>query len=1023
MARIPEAELARLKAEVSVERLAEACGVKLRRSGRDLVGKCPFHDDATASLTITPEKNLFHCFGCGAAGGPVDWTMRRNGVSFRHAVELLREGAPAPGEGVKGVEGVKRTTARALASPLAFDADDRALLAQVVDYYHRTLKASPEALDYLAARGLTNPELIERFRLGYANRTLGLRLPDKARKAGAQVRARLERLGVYRASGHEHLNGSLVVPILDEGGAVSGLYGRKIRDDLRPGTARHLYLPGPHRGVWNAEGLKASREAILCEALIDAMTFWCAGHRNVTAAYGVEGFTGDHLAAFRAAGIERVLIAYDRDEAGERGAEELARRLRGEGFEPFRILFPHGLDANAYALKVKPAAQSLGMLIRTAEWRGEGKAPARGNAAPGADVATAPATPVVSPLAASSPPAPKAPRQDPPPQEPPPLPAMRMPDGAPEIAAEASQTEVALTFGERRYRVRGLARNLACDVLKINLLAAAGDAFHVDTLDLYNARARAGFVTEAALALGLAEEVVKADLGRVLRKLEELQEAAIAKALAPKPPPPEMSEAAREAALAFLGSPDLTGRIVADFAACGLVGEETNALVAYLAAVSRKLAAPLALVIQSSSAAGKSALMEAALAFVPPDERVQYSAMTGQSLFYMGETDLKHRILAIAEEEGASRAAYALKLLQSEGELTIASTGSDPRTGALVTRQYRVEGPTMLMMTTTAIDLDEELLNRCLILTVDEDRAQTQAIHRRQRAKRTLAGLGLRQERQALIALHRDAQRLLRPLAVVNPYADRLTFLDDRTRTRRDHEKYLTLIDALALMHQHQRPVKATEIGGATIEYVEATLDDIAAANRLAHEILGRGLDDLPPQTRRVLASVADHVAEEARRLSLARGDVRFSRADIRRRMGLADTQCRLHLDRLSALEYLLVHRGRRGQSFEYELLYDGDLAKDGPHLAGLIDVDALRSAQSPATTPSSRGREAGLAGPSRAHGGPIAAPSRAPDCRESDGPAEACDATPAQRPESRPLGLNGEARSYPPLSPLAASA
>jgi DNA primase catalytic core len=1047
MARIPEAELARLKAEVSVERLAEASGVKLRRSGRDLVGQCPFHDDATASLTITPEKNLFHCFGCGAAGGPVDWTMRRQGVSFRHAAELLREGAPAPGEGAKRVEGVKRTTARALASPLTFDADDRALLAQVVDYYHRTLRASPEALDYLAARGLNDPDLIERFRLGYANRTLGLRLPDKARKAGAEVRARLERLGVYRASGHEHLNGSLVVPIFDESGAVSGLYGRKIRDDLRPGTAKHLYLPGPHRGVWNASGLRGSREAILCEALIDAMTFWCAGHRNVTAAYGVEGFTGDHLAAFKAAGIERVLIAYDRDEAGERGAAEQAQRLRGEGFEPFRIQFPHGLDANAYALKVKPAAQSLGLLIRTAEWRGEGKAPARGKApasgaqtTPGADVETALAAPVVSSLAAESPPPPlKAPPQDQPPQDPrrtapvdapapprqdpPPLPAARVPEGPAEISAQASETEVALSFGERRYRVRGLARNLACDVLKINLLASAGDAFHVDTLDLYNARARAGFVTEAALALGLAEEVVKADLGRVLRKLEELQEAAIAKALAPKPPPPEMSEAAREAALAWLRSPDLTGRIVADFAACGLVGEETNALVAYLAAVSRKLAAPLALVIQSSSAAGKSALMEAALAFVPADERVQYSAMTGQSLFYMGETDLKHRILAIAEEEGASRAAYALKLLQSEGELTIASTGSDPKTGALVTRQYRVEGPTMLMMTTTAIDLDEELLNRCLILTVDEDRAQTQAIHRRQRAKRTLAGLGLRQERQALIALHRDAQRLLRPLAVVNPYADRLTFLDDRTRTRRDHEKYLTLIDALALMHQHQRPVKATEIGAATIEYVEATLDDIAAANRLAHEILGRGLDDLPPQTRRVLGGVADHVAEEARRLSLARGDVRFSRADIRRRMGLADTQCRLHLDRLAALEYLLVHRGRRGQSFEYELLYDGDLAKDGPHLAGLIDVDALRSAQSPATTPSSRGREAGLAGPSRAHGGPIAAPSRAPDCRESDGPAEACDATPAQRPESRPLGLNGEARSYPPLSSLAASA
>jgi DNA primase len=243
-----------------------------------------------------------------------------------------------------------------------------------------------------------------------------------------------------------------------------------------------------------------------------------------------------------------------------------------------------------------------------------------------------------------------------------------VPETPQEIAAEISDSEVVLSFAERRWRVRGLARNLAYDVLKVNLLASVsrdgvlgtpgGEAFHVDTLDLYNARARMSFVTQAAIELQLAEEVVTADLGRVLLKLEALQDEAIRKALEPKPAEAHtMDEAEREASLALLRSPDLMARILADFAACGVVGEETNKLVGYLAAVSRKLASPLAVLIQSSSAAGKSALMEAVLAFVPPEERVQYSAMTGQSLFYMGETNLKHRILAIAEEEGAARAA------------------------------------------------------------------------------------------------------------------------------------------------------------------------------------------------------------------------------------------------------------------------------------------------------------------------------------------------------------------------------
>ncbi len=152
---------------------------------------------------------------------------------------------------------------------------------------------------YLAARGLDHPELVERFRLGYANRTLGLRLPEKNRRAGAEIRTRLERLGIYRESGHEHFNGSLIVPVMDADGTVTEIYGRKLLDNLRKGTPKHLYLPGPHRGVWNADGLASSREVILCEALIDAMTFWCAGYRNVTAAYGAEGFTDEMLAAFK----------------------------------------------------------------------------------------------------------------------------------------------------------------------------------------------------------------------------------------------------------------------------------------------------------------------------------------------------------------------------------------------------------------------------------------------------------------------------------------------------------------------------------------------------------------------------------------------------------------------------------------------------------------------------------------------------------------------------------------------------
>jgi len=299
MARIPTDELDRLKREVSLVRLVEASGIKLKRHSKDFAIHCPFHEDTTPSLIISPHTNLFHCFGCGAAGSVIDWVMKTQGVSFRLACEILQHdtGLVAPMDGPP----VQQNTTRKLASPLttatatATDADHQSALRHVIDYYHHTLKSSPEALDYLQSRGLGHSELIDTFRLGYANRTLGYRLPEKNRKAGAEQRGLLQAVGILRESGHEHFNGALVVPVIDENGHISEVYGRKLLNHLRPGTAYHLYLPGPHRGVWNLRAFAASADLILCEALIDAMTFWVQGYRNVTASYGVQGFTDDHL--------------------------------------------------------------------------------------------------------------------------------------------------------------------------------------------------------------------------------------------------------------------------------------------------------------------------------------------------------------------------------------------------------------------------------------------------------------------------------------------------------------------------------------------------------------------------------------------------------------------------------------------------------------------------------------------------------------------------------------------------------
>jgi DNA primase catalytic core len=227
MPHVPEELKERLKREVSIQRLAEARGIKLTRKGKSLMGLCPFHDDHSPSLSIDPVENIWNCLGaCGRGGDVIEWVMVAEGVSFTHAVELLRrDHLPAV---VSSGPPPKQCTVPKLPPLIEHTADDHKLLEIVVSYYHETLKQTPEALRYLESRGLKSSEMIGHFRLGFANRTLGYHLPQANRAAGAAQRGRLQELGILRESGHEHFRGSLVIPIFNRDGEVMQMYGRKI---------------------------------------------------------------------------------------------------------------------------------------------------------------------------------------------------------------------------------------------------------------------------------------------------------------------------------------------------------------------------------------------------------------------------------------------------------------------------------------------------------------------------------------------------------------------------------------------------------------------------------------------------------------------------------------------------------------------------------------------------------------------------------------------------------------------------
>ncbi len=830
MPRIPEDELTRWKHTADLVALMKQDGMALERSGRDWVCRCPFHDDEHPSLRVSPKGrtgkalDLWNCPACHTGGDAVEWLVKFRKLSFRGALEIIMAQAGATTGDTRQVPGTLSGRV-GLPCPLHPDMDKAQMLSAVLDYYHQRLlhvEGGIAGRAYLASRGLE--DAVAHFGLGVADRTLGLRLPTSDGKAGALIRARLAELGLYRPTTmREHLNGCIVVPIKD---AASGepvkAYGRLLGRPRTVNDPKHLYLSGPHRGILNpqAYALAASPQIghlVLCEAPLDALTLWANGIKHCCAAWGTQGFTADHLAALRAANVREVRIAFDRDESGDKGAASVAEQLKAEGIACYRVELPAGLDVNAYAQGFKDKeerAEALQQAIRAASFiHGNGprnparqENPARKQGEPSAKpVNPAPAVDEMKAVPAAAPSS---------------LAASPSAAAAPsdfQIEHAADFSEVKARFGmvgrERLYRVRGLQHNTGPERLKVLVKAwQSWDAalMHADMLDLAQARARATFVHEAARELGESDGVIKGDVARLFGQLEAMRDGMNAER-EDKAKPQLIGGRHRCRLMSArprwrcFKRPDLLARIVADFAACGMVGEETNKLVGYLAATSRLLARPLAIVVQSSSAAGKSSLLDAVLAMMPDEAQVRYSAMTGQSLYYMGGDSLKNKILAIAEEEGAEQASYSLKLLQSEGKLAIATPSKDAQ-GQIKTERYEVEGPCSIFLTTTAADVDEELLNRCMVLTVDEDQAQTRRIHHEQRKGETLDGLKAQVGKARTLRLHQNAQRLLESVKVVNPLADKLTFLDGKTRARRDQPKYLSLIRTLALLHQSQRP-------------------------------------------------------------------------------------------------------------------------------------------------------------------------------------------------------------------------
>jgi DNA primase len=766
------------------------------------------------------------------------------------------------------------------------------LLNRVISFYHQSFCEDRRAMEYLKTRGITDKSIFGDLRIGFSNGTL-----LNAVAGEGEVWDALRDIGILNTEGREVFHGCVVFPIFDENSDCVDFYGEKIADE----GVNYLYLPGPRRGVFNCQALKRSKSIILTGSVIDALTLYNTGFKDVIPCFGGDGLTEDHLILLARHQIEEAHLCFGANENGREKAERIAKQLRKRKIKVHPVHLPispasaQRLDINSFFRLTAEAKSIFENLLKGVSLR-----------------------------AVKS----------------------EKPTNQREKGYERTDSGFLVRYGERRYEVLGVAREgvKLRATIKAEPSAIGGPQsanlpkpatqFHLDTVDLYSNRSRTSFANACAGLFGEKAEALVEDMSRMIGLCESW-----------KPegketmPSPKMSRAEEEEALGFLKDPALLTRVLQDLEAIGLTGEEGNKLMGYIAATSRKLEEPLSILIQSHSAAGKSALQDALLALLPPEDFVKYTRLTRQALFYKEENSLEHKLLAIEEEYGAREASNSIRSLQSSKYLSIAATGKDPMKGRMKTEEYRVKGPVSLMVTTTEVSLDYQTANRFVTLTVDESREMTEKILMKQREQETMEGLLNRVEIEKIIRKHQNAQRLLKSLKVINSYASYLTYPSESLRARRDHKKYLGIIKAIAFLHQYQREIKTIKRDGETISFIEVSLEDIAKANRLAGEVLERSLDELSPPSRLLLQMIRKMV--EAR--WKGSGEYRFTRKDIRDFSRWSDFQVKSHIKQLEDLEYLHSVSGKKGKEYVYELLYPGGGEDGQPFLMGLTTVDELK--------------------------------------------------------------------------------
>jgi DNA primase len=671
----------------------------------------------------------------------------------------------------------------------------------------------------------------------------------------------------------------VIFPLKDKDDKIVSLYGRSLYNN---NDQRHYYTKD-RTGVYPRWPRSWTQTLVITESVIDAATLeqlrfnienLFTDGTQILACYGTNGFTADHEQAVKELKhLEEALIFFDGDEAGREGAKKLSEKLhelRPE-LKLSNIETPEGEDVNS--LLQSHEAEIFHHLIRNRK----------------------------SFLFSS-----EAEQQ-----------TTLIAEHSTILASKLHTSNPELLFYENgvlNVTVLGGIKITGLDRLRVTLKIENKNHTHLlplrHNLDLYNKGQVDQLCTQAAQSLDISTPEAIHAMAGLTTALEQYRNTRL-EALKPKKEErPIMNESTKRETLDYLKEKDLMKRTLQDIISTGIVGEKLNCMIAWLTYTSRKREKPLHLMCLGASGVGKTYLQEKIGQLIPEEEKLEITTLSENAFYYFGQEELKHKLILIEDLDGAENVLYPLRELQSKTSISKTVTLKDNK-GNLKTITLKVEGPVSVSSCTTREKLYEDNANRCILIYIDTSAEQDKRIMEHQ--QKASAGMINHSEESKIKERLKNVQRLLRPVAVRNPYAQYINLPEAVFKPRRTMLLLLSFIETITFYHQYQREIKHDKETGEA--YIESTVQDVEYAFKLLKEVLFSKSDELTGACRKFFEQLKAHLKKEDKKS--------FYGSSVRKALRLNPSNLKRYMIELTRHGYVKISSGNKFKGFEYLITDD----------------------------------------------------------------------------------------------------